>query len=68
MSFSGRILRATVLICLGIFLLITGLAVKLYIFPTLFESTIYENLELVNGTVGYDTFVDPDVTFYIKYR
>ena len=68
MSFSGRILGATALICLGIFLFIAGLAVKLFIFPTLFESLIYENLELVNGTVGYDTFVDPDVTFYMKYR
>ena len=68
MSLSGRILKSTALICLGIFLFIAGLSVKLFIFPTLFETAIYENLELVNGTVGYDTFVDPDVTFYMKYR
>ena len=68
MSFSGRILRSAALICFGIFLFIAGLSVKFFIFPTLFESMIYENLELVNGTAGYDTFVDPDVTFYMKYR
>ena len=63
-----RTLTSTILITLGVVFFSLGLVVKFSLFPALLEAQVYENLNIKEGTEGWDAFVEPPVPVYMKFR
>ena len=63
-----RTLTSTALISLGVLLFTLGFVVKFSLFPAILEAQVYENLEIKEGTEGWDAFVEPPVPVYMKFR
>lgn len=64
---TGKIIPG-ILIALGLILFALGFAVKFAIFPAVLQDQIYANLDLSEGTEGYDAFVEPPVPVYMSFR
>ena len=63
-----RTLTSTALITIGAVFFSLGLVVKFSLFPAILEAQVYENLDIKEGTEGYDAFVEPPVPVYMKFR
>ena len=63
-----RTLTSTALITIGAVFFTLGLVVKFSLFPAILEAQVYENLDIKEGTEGYDAFVEPPVPVYMKFR
>ena len=63
-----RTLTSTAFISLGVILFTLGVVVKFSLFPAILEAQVYDNLDIREGTEGYDAFVEPPVPVFMKFR
>ena len=63
-----RTLTSTALITIGAVFFTLGLVVKFSLFPAILEAQVYDNLNIKEGTEGWDAFVEPPVPVYMKFR
>lgn len=63
-----RTLTSTAFISLGVILFTLGIVVKFSLFPAILEAQVYDNLDIREGTEGYDAFVEPPVPVFMKFR
>ncbi|XP_040576245.1 lysosome membrane protein 2 [Lepeophtheirus salmonis] len=52
---------------LSIVLIIGGIFLKMHILPAMIKSQIYENLDLREGTEGFNAFKEPPAPVYLSY-
>lgn len=64
-SCSNTAINATLII--SILVLVSSIVIKWVAVPMVIESQAYSNLELVEGTTGFDVWIEPPNEIFLKY-
>ncbi len=65
--FCSRQQKTNILLATSVTVLLLGVLIKWAILPFVIEGQVYANLELIEGTQGYDVWLEPPNEIYIKY-